>query len=434
MNRYECVQLLLEHGADVNLADRSFSTALHVACTLDLPDIVSLLLRYNCNLTATDIEGRFPEDIAEDNNTEDSLICLMLIKRHRNHLVYDPLDEDTWREGSEGDIRQSPSPETDMRGRYLHRLTHSSSSPKPFIAGSVLAPSLVAEPSPVSRPLSRGVRKSKELHREGPFPTQLKSLGRPSMESSRGDHVPTSALQIDTDEDDGNKTYPHSSEPSRVHSQWKVRTTSPPRSPETLPFIAGSYTQAKEREKNTLFSIYSPPAPLREKSSLFPFAPYKAPYKTPTKKSKIRITAANTMSPGDSTTPSSAEKRAMDTLRLQWVPFQPRVARFLDVIVSVEQCVDCHMHNWSSWHVEEHYTKAADETIRAVLMAMAKRYPRLRVFAFKVKNQCSYKASQRVGALEVTVTIKTSSEDNTKWSSKSIHSKLATLRCVEVPI
>jgi hypothetical protein len=358
------------------------------------------------------------------------LICSMLIKRHSEYLAYDPLGEDSWREGA-GGFGQSASASPETHRRDLHRLTHSASSPKPFIAGSLLARGQEASPSPVSRPLSRGTGTPMHGYHTDAERMRPASAGQrhrpPPTELSHSDYE-SSTLLIDTHADDGFQTFPHSTDPSQHGTRRFARTHSPPRTPETLPFIAGSYTQMKAREKNTLFTIYSPPAPLREKSPLFPFSPYQAPHKTPTKRSKVRVTPANTTTRNDPHTPTSAEKKAADTLRLQWVPFQPSVCRFLDVIISVEQCVDCHLHNWSSWHVAENYTKSAGDTMHTVLLAIAKHYPRLRVFAFKVKNQCNYKASQRVGALEVTVTIKTSADDNTKWSSKTIHSKLATLR------
>ena len=61
------VDLLIRHGADVNVPNREGSTPLHVAASSRLAlesTIVRLLLRHGANVDATDNEGRTPLDIA----------------------------------------------------------------------------------------------------------------------------------------------------------------------------------------------------------------------------------------------------------------------------------------------------------------------------------------------------------------------------------
>ena len=63
----ETVDLLIQHGADVNAQNVTQSTPLHLAASSHLAlegTIVRLLLRHGANIVAKDSEGRTPLEIA----------------------------------------------------------------------------------------------------------------------------------------------------------------------------------------------------------------------------------------------------------------------------------------------------------------------------------------------------------------------------------
>lgn len=58
------VQILLDHGALVNLRDQEGNTALHYAVNAELPDVVQQLIKAGVDLDARNIEGKTGSDIA----------------------------------------------------------------------------------------------------------------------------------------------------------------------------------------------------------------------------------------------------------------------------------------------------------------------------------------------------------------------------------
>lgn len=54
----ECVQLLLEHGADVNCRNASQQTPLHLACLSQSISSVEILLKHGANVNAVYRDGR----------------------------------------------------------------------------------------------------------------------------------------------------------------------------------------------------------------------------------------------------------------------------------------------------------------------------------------------------------------------------------------
>ncbi len=60
----EAVKLCLDRGADINAADDSGQTALHVAAASRGDDFVRFLVRNGATLDATDKQGRTPLDVA----------------------------------------------------------------------------------------------------------------------------------------------------------------------------------------------------------------------------------------------------------------------------------------------------------------------------------------------------------------------------------
>lgn len=63
--RIDVVNVLLNHGADINATGRKDRTALHLAATGGYADIVELLIKSCVNLTVKDGEGMLPEDVAK---------------------------------------------------------------------------------------------------------------------------------------------------------------------------------------------------------------------------------------------------------------------------------------------------------------------------------------------------------------------------------
>ena len=60
----EAVKLCLDRGADINAADDSGQTALHVAAAQRGDDFIRFLVRSGAALDATDKQGRTPLDVA----------------------------------------------------------------------------------------------------------------------------------------------------------------------------------------------------------------------------------------------------------------------------------------------------------------------------------------------------------------------------------
>jgi len=69
----EVVQLLLQHGAEVNVADDDGMTALHYACCCDHEDIVKLLLQAGAQVDAHNKDGETAADMAENGRILDLL-------------------------------------------------------------------------------------------------------------------------------------------------------------------------------------------------------------------------------------------------------------------------------------------------------------------------------------------------------------------------
>jgi len=62
-NSIETVKLLLEHNADVNIADKNKDTPLIMACFKGHIEIVKLLLEHNANIDITDRQDCTPLDL-----------------------------------------------------------------------------------------------------------------------------------------------------------------------------------------------------------------------------------------------------------------------------------------------------------------------------------------------------------------------------------
>ncbi|NXY37239.1 ANKR7 protein, partial [Pomatorhinus ruficollis] len=72
----ECEAIMLEHGADPNLADVDSNTALHLAVLSGNTDVAGLLLEHNASSDAQNKGGYTPLNLAVSKQHEDMLECL----------------------------------------------------------------------------------------------------------------------------------------------------------------------------------------------------------------------------------------------------------------------------------------------------------------------------------------------------------------------
>ncbi|NXY22036.1 ANKR7 protein, partial [Atrichornis clamosus] len=72
----ECVAILLDHGADPNLADADGNTALHLAVLSGNTTIARLLLEHNASCDARNQAGYTPLNLAVSKQHEEMLECL----------------------------------------------------------------------------------------------------------------------------------------------------------------------------------------------------------------------------------------------------------------------------------------------------------------------------------------------------------------------
>ncbi|NXD33698.1 ANKR7 protein, partial [Copsychus sechellarum] len=75
----KCAAILLEHGADPNLADAGGSTALHLAVLSGNTTVAGLLLEHNANIDAQNKEGYTPLVLAVSEHHEE--IAEFLLKK-----------------------------------------------------------------------------------------------------------------------------------------------------------------------------------------------------------------------------------------------------------------------------------------------------------------------------------------------------------------
>jgi ankyrin repeat protein len=76
-------ELLLKHGASVNVADNEGRTPLHIAVETLRPDIAEVLIEAGARLDVEDNRGRTPMDIAGELEGQKGEEMLRLLQRHQ---------------------------------------------------------------------------------------------------------------------------------------------------------------------------------------------------------------------------------------------------------------------------------------------------------------------------------------------------------------
>lgn len=97
-------------------------------------------------------------------------------------------------------------------------------------------------------------------------------------------------------------------------------------------------------------------------------------------------------------------------------PRLPSVAGHFDVVVSVEQCVDCDNHAAHLRHDCRRYCSVADRALFSLVAAVSQAGLPVRLFGFKIPPS----SAPRIGALEVTVSVALQG----RWHSRLVFSKL----------
>ena len=124
---------------------------------------------------------------------------------------------------------------------------------------------------------------------------------------------------------------------------------------------------------------------------------------------------------GDSVVSPLRKRVVVKYAPAQYVPFLPHAdrARAGDVMVAIEQCADCEKHAWSLRHDAKRYLNAADRCLIAVVRGLLEKRLPVRVFAYK-----DVPSRNRLGALEVTVSVRNAAEASKPWTTHTAFSKL----------
>ena len=64
----EIIQVLLEHGAEINAQDTDGQTALHYACSVGHENVIKVLLENKANVDVQDNDGNTAQDVIENDN------------------------------------------------------------------------------------------------------------------------------------------------------------------------------------------------------------------------------------------------------------------------------------------------------------------------------------------------------------------------------
>ncbi|KAI0469439.1 hypothetical protein F4859DRAFT_131587 [Xylaria cf. heliscus] len=86
-SRARMVKWLLNNGANVNVCDKSYQTAIHLASRFGTPDVVKEILGYNPNINAQDFMGRVPLYMAIYNEFAEDIARLLITHGADVHAV-----------------------------------------------------------------------------------------------------------------------------------------------------------------------------------------------------------------------------------------------------------------------------------------------------------------------------------------------------------
>lgn len=444
MNSFESVRLLIHYSANVNIQDKSGSTPLHLCCAYGIPELIPLLLESGSYLNVFDKEKKTPLDLAEEKLDIDSyMACAVLLRRHLSLFQSEDISKFNthpleYHEGnniiklSQSPLRSSSptQPQFDQQNNYTNNDDNGHSNGifnknikqkvnKPFIAGSTMGVarwewnrnlSIYTETSPPKTTTKYHIN-SNPPHYTLPTSTHSRDLDlNDNHQKQQQQHYISNKLQL------GNSL----SQPliDDIHTSPRLRdyysNNSNNNNNNSSPLIP-HYT----------LSIHSP-------SYMFPISTTTRP-SSPTSPLHSNNYFGSSIKPTTIIKQNKTLNNKKFSLKSKiplYIPFQPSNAKVFDVFLSVEMCSDCHLHNWSLWHNEDRYNGAANECLRVIIHDLLKNVPKIRLFAYKTKILPD--KVERIGALEVAITIKISNnksnQQRNSWVEKLIFSKLKTKR------
>jgi hypothetical protein len=147
LNHYKTSNYLIENGAHLSIQDFSGSTALHYACFLGIPEMVSLLVCNGCDTNLLDCDNKLPMDILKINHSSAAhSACATILHRHTSESPMIVSNLNT----TQLSYRTTKTSSKDTMQFHTQRST---SSPKPFVVGipRIMHPYLT---SPVVRIIS----------------------------------------------------------------------------------------------------------------------------------------------------------------------------------------------------------------------------------------------------------------------------------------
>ena len=90
MNNFECVKLLIQANANLDIKDNDGNTPLHLASRYGLDKNVEMLIKAGANLDILNNKNQTAEDVALENN---SLDIFNLIKSYKQNKILSELND-----------------------------------------------------------------------------------------------------------------------------------------------------------------------------------------------------------------------------------------------------------------------------------------------------------------------------------------------------
>lgn len=490
-NAIDLCKLLIKSQADINLQDNSGSSALHHAVVSGLPEVVAMLLEEGCDVSLTDKDKHLAIELAQERRGEDHIAVHALMHRHykrhglvippqclpavprsastvakvnnnthnnnNNNRSYSALDRSQFNantassEGLQatigalrGDAQQLVTQSISTTGQLvelfagdevwahdkskptaqsLHEIGQQPAEPKPQVQqpmpSSSLASLIIAEADRDEPSQTRGSsRKTSSTAKKAQKPESVLQVLRASVAESKSPARRQSAAAASLVAGAGAKAPRMGPPPSsgrrastsasggNANSNsrgWERRASSP--------VLGSSQSPSRSRMAQSHTDILRQPSAEEDFASSAP-------------EGEAQI-AASIIVPAD---------------RTPWLPAHPQP---LDVVVVVEQCCDCELHNYSVRHDAHKYARTGTRALKSVLEALMLASLPVRVYALKAKPE-----PQRVGALDISIAIcvpaepavaennsnsrgslkiKPSAASGTaRWVTATLHSKLRT--------